>query len=148
MRAARVARSTSGSALTAAERAALAALSPASLPAPPVDVSNQFADNPQAAAFGQKLFFEPAFAGKLLDGDNDGSRNALGIRGETGKVACAGCHVPAAGFLDNRTLGKQISLGAGWGRRRAPSLLDVGQAQLLDVGREARHALQSSIWAH
>jgi cytochrome c peroxidase len=39
--------------------------------------------------------------------------------------------VPTAGFLDNRTLGEQISLAAGWGRRRAPSLIDVGQAKLL-----------------
>jgi cytochrome c peroxidase len=116
---------------TAAERAMLAELSPNSLPAPPVDVSNRFADNPKAAAFGQKLFFESAFAGKLLDGDDDGSQNTLGTQGQTGKVACAGCHVPSAGFLDNRTLGEEISLAAGWGRRRTPSLLNVGQAKLL-----------------
>jgi cytochrome c peroxidase len=39
--------------------------------------------------------------------------------------------VPRAGFLDNRTRGTQISLAAGWGVRRAPSLLDVGQRRLL-----------------
>jgi cytochrome c peroxidase len=116
---------------TAAELAALAALSPGTLPAPGADPSNRFGDDPQAAAFGQKLFFETAFAGKLLDGDDDGSSSTLGVRGQAGKVACAGCHVPDAGFLDNRTLGKQISLAAGWGRRRAPSLLDVGQARVL-----------------
>jgi cytochrome c peroxidase len=116
---------------TADEMAVLQALSPASLPAPPPDVSNKFADNAAAAAFGQKLFFETAFSGKLLDGDDDGSSHTLGMKGESGKVACAGCHVPAAGFLDNRTLGEQISLAAGWGKRRAPSLLDVGQAKLV-----------------
>jgi cytochrome c peroxidase len=94
-------------------------------------VTNRFADSPAAAAFGQKLFFEPAFAGALLDGDNDGTPATLGTKGQTGKVACAGCHVPSAGFLDNRTLGEQVSLAAGWGKRRAPSLLDVGQAKLL-----------------
>jgi cytochrome c peroxidase len=109
----------------------VAALSPAVLPAPPADASNQFADNPQAALLGRKLFFETAFSGKLTDGDNDGTVNALGTKGQTGKVACASCHTPEAGFLDDRTLGKQISLGAGWGRRRAPSLLDVGQASLV-----------------
>lgn len=115
---------------SALELAALQALSPKELPAAPVDVSNRFADRGDAAAFGQRLFFEPGFAGRLLDGDNDGSLTALGKKGDTGKVSCAGCHVPSAGFLDDRTLGKQVSLAAGWGRRKAPSLLDVAQASL------------------
>ena len=116
---------------TAAELRELRKLAPGTLPAAPADPTNRFADDPKAAALGQRLFFEPGFSGALLDGDNDGSPNALGAQGETGKVSCAGCHVPAAGFLDNRTLGKQISLAAGWGKRRAPSLLDVRQARLL-----------------
>lgn len=116
---------------TEAELQQLATLSPPTLPEPGPDASNRFADDPTAARLGQKLFFETRFSGKLLDGDDDGSENTLGVKGETGKVACAGCHVPEAGFLDNRTLGRQISLAAGWGRRRAPSLLDVGQAKLL-----------------
>ncbi len=116
---------------TAAELSELRTLSPGTLPAPPPDPTNRFADDPKAAALGQRFFFDPGFSGALLDGDNDGSPNALGAQGETGKVSCAGCHVPAAGFLDDRTLGKQISLGAGWGKRRSPSLLDVGQARLL-----------------
>ena len=74
---------------------------------------------------------DPGFAGRLLDGDNDGTPTTLGMRGETGKVACAGCHVPVAGFSDNRTLGNQISLASGWNLRRTPALLDVGQARLL-----------------
>jgi cytochrome c peroxidase len=117
--------------LTAAEIAALAALSPATLPAPGPDVTNKYADDAMAAAFGETLFREARLSGKLLDGDDDGSMGTLGVKGQTGKVACAGCHVPAAGFLDDRTTGETISLAAGWGTRRAPSLLDVGQAKLL-----------------
>ncbi len=117
--------------LTESERAQLRSLSPVALPAAPADISNRFSDQPKAAAFGQKLFFDPGFAGKLIDGDDDGSASTLGKRGDTGKVSCAGCHVPSAGFLDNRTLGQQVSLAAGWGRRKAPSLLDVGQATLI-----------------
>lgn len=117
--------------LSAEERAALLSFSPIDLPPPPPDVSNAYADDPLAALFGQKLFFDTRFSGALLDGDNDGSVHALGLRGETGRVACAGCHVPAAGFSDDRTLGGAISLGTGWGRRRTPSLLDVGQVKLL-----------------
>jgi cytochrome c peroxidase len=112
-------------------RDALAALSPAALPGPSADPTNRFADDHAAAAFGKKLFNETGFSGPLLDGDNDGSSSALGKKGEVGKVACAGCHIESAGFSDSRSYQKQISLGAGWGRRRAPSLLDGGQAKLL-----------------
>lgn len=117
--------------LSTAELAALRSLSPDDLPSPGRDISNRFGDDPKAAAFGQRLFFEPGFAGRLLDGDNDGSMNALGKVGDTGKVACSGCHVPSAGFVDNRSLGQQVSLAAGWGRRKAPSLIDVAQAPLI-----------------
>jgi cytochrome c peroxidase len=117
--------------LSSSERAALALLSPAALPAPAADVSNRFADNPAAAAWGKALFSDASFAGPLLDSDNDGTGGSLGLPGQTGKVACASCHVPTGGFSDTRSFQRQISLGAGWGRRRAPSLLDVGQARLL-----------------
>jgi len=118
--------------ISAEARAQLLALSPSATPAaPPLDATNAFADDPRAAAFGQKLFFETSFSGPLLDTDNDGSPGALGKPGDTGKVACASCHLPEGGFSDTRSFQLQISLGAGWGRRRAPSLLDVGQARLL-----------------
>jgi len=97
----------------------------------PADPTNRYADDPRAARFGQRLFFEPRFSGALLEGDNDGSSNTLGLKGETGRVSCAGCHVPAAGFSDNRSLGQQASLAAGWTLRRTPSLLDVGRSRLL-----------------
>jgi cytochrome c peroxidase len=115
---------------TPAEREALKLLAPAALPRPPADTSNAFADNPKAALLGQRFFFDPQFSGELLDGDNDGTEFALGKKGDTGKVACAGCHVPMAAFVDSRTVNGQISLGAGWGLRRSPSLLDVAQSRL------------------
>jgi cytochrome c peroxidase len=116
---------------TTAERSALQVLAPQTLPAPPQGVTNAFADVPAAAALGQRLFFDPSFSGPLLDTDNDGSSSTLGMAGQTGRVACAGCHIPTGGFSDTRSFQLQISLGAGWGRRRAPSLLDVGQAKVL-----------------
>jgi cytochrome c peroxidase len=112
-------------------RTLLASLSPETLPAPPPDLSNHWADDPAAARFGQRIFFDPGFAGPLLDPDNVGDSSALGVVGETGKVACAGCHVPEAGFVDVRSPRKTTSLAAGWGRRRAKPLLEVGQAKLL-----------------
>ncbi|HZX95208.1 MAG TPA: cytochrome c peroxidase [Myxococcales bacterium] len=116
---------------TSAERAALEALAPAVLPPPPADSSNRWADDPGAALLGQRFFMDPLFSGRLLDGDNDGSPETLGMKGQTGRVSCAGCHVPASGFLDDRTASKQISLASGWNLRRTPSLLDVGQTMLL-----------------
>jgi cytochrome c peroxidase len=115
---------------TPAEREVLKMLAPPALPRPPVDASNAFADNPKAALLGQRFFFDPQFSGELLDGDNDGTKFALGKQHDTGKVACAGCHVPESAFVDARTVNGQISLGAGWGLRRSPSLLDVGQSHL------------------
>lgn len=117
--------------IDARARERLAALSPETLPPNPPDLSNRFADDPAAARLGQRLFFDPSFAGPLLDKDNDGKSSSLGKAGQTGRVACASCHLPDAGFVDTRSLGKQISLAAGWGLRKAPSLLDVGQAKLV-----------------
>ncbi|MEJ0099069.1 MAG: cytochrome c peroxidase [Pseudomonadota bacterium] len=116
---------------SATEQEIIATLAPRRLPPPPPDKTNRFADDPVAAEFGRKLFFDPRFSGRLLEGDNDGSINTLGKKGETGRVSCAGCHVPQSGFLDSRSLGHSISLAAGWGRRHAPSLNDVGQVRLL-----------------
>ena len=110
----------------------LAMQSPAVLPAPPSDPTNAYLLNPNARELGKKLFFDPRFSGPLLDESNNGDPGTLGLQGETGKVACAGCHVPTTSFLDSRSSRQQISLGSGWTHRRAPSLLDVGQVALLN----------------
>lgn len=112
--------------------AQLRLLSPApTLPAPPADPSNAVADDPAAAALGQRLFFDAGFAGALLESDNDGGHGGTGLQGATGTVSCASCHVPADGFVDTRTTLRQLSLAAGWTTRRTPSILDIGQARLL-----------------
>ena len=106
-------------------------LAPPRLPPSPTDVSNRFGDDPAAAALGEKLFFDAGFSGKLLDIDNDGSKKTLGVRGQSGKVACAGCHMEGDSFTDTRSAFREISLGTGWTKRRTPSLLDVGQAKIV-----------------
>jgi len=115
--------------LTAEERAALAALHYDEGP-PPADPSNRVADDPAAARFGQRLFFEKAFSGALLEGDNDGTSVTLGQRGESGRVSCAGCHVPTTTFVDTRSPHRQVSLAAQWTLRKTPTLLDVAFAPL------------------
>jgi len=117
--------------LTADERAALSALSPGSLPPPPADPTNRMADNPSAAALGQRLFYDRSFAGHPARRRQRREPSHIGTPGQTQRVACADCHLPAGAFSDTRSFQRQISLGTGWGRRRAPSLLDVGQTKLI-----------------
>jgi cytochrome c peroxidase len=97
----------------------------------PGDATNAYADDPRAALFGQRLFFDPRFSGPLLGDDNTGLPGTLGVTGETGRVSCAGCHLPSSGFIDSRSPRRQISLASGWTRRRTPTLLDFGQASIL-----------------
>jgi cytochrome c peroxidase len=118
-------------AFTADERAALATLRYDDAPAPP-DPSNRLSDDPDARRFGQRLFFETSLSGRLIEGDNDGSAATLGQMGEPGRVSCAGCHLPADSFVDTRSPHRQISLAALWTRRRAPTLLEIGFAPLLN----------------
>jgi cytochrome c peroxidase len=113
-----------GDGVTADERLLLEALRYDSGPPPP-DPSNRVADDPAARAFGQRLFFDPSFSGPLIEGDNDGSSSTLGVRGEAGRVSCAGCHVPADGFVDTRSPHRQVSLASLWTLRRSPTLLEV-----------------------
>jgi cytochrome c peroxidase len=122
-------------------RSALARLRYADGP-PPADASNRYADDAAAQRFGQTLFFDPSLSGALIEGDNDGGSATLGRVGEPGRVSCAGCHVPASGFVDTRSPHQQISLAAGWTTRRTPSLLEVAFAPLYNWdGR------RDSIWS-
>jgi len=114
---------------TADARAALMALRDDEGP-PPADPSDKVADDPAARAFGQRLFFDTTLSGRLLEGDNDGTSATLGKQGDAGRVSCAGCHVPAGGFVDTRSPHLQVSLGAQWTPRRTPTLLEVAWAPL------------------
>jgi cytochrome c peroxidase len=114
---------------TAAERAALMTLRYDDGP-PPADPSNRVADDPVARLFGQRLFFDPSLSGRLLEGDNDGTIATLGVKGEAGRVSCAGCHLPSSGYVDTRSPHHQVSLAAQWTLRRTPTLLEVAFAPL------------------
>jgi cytochrome c peroxidase len=114
--------------ITDEARRALEALRYDSEP-PPSDPSNRFADDAAARTFGQKLFFDPSFSGRLLERDNDGTPATLGKTGEAGRVSCSGCHLPS-GFVDTRSPHRQISLAALWTTRRTPTLLDVSFSPL------------------
>jgi cytochrome c peroxidase len=93
----------SGSLLAESDLARLRTLSP--LPAPPSDPTNAYADNPAAAALGQKFFFDRGYAGPL---GPIGVNAGLGAANEFGKVSCNTCHTASTGFADL----KAISAGA------------------------------------
>lgn len=84
------------------EKAILRSLWLGSLGPLPVDPSNKYSDNPQAAAFGRKLFFEDKFSGNM-------------------KVSCATCHREDYSFTDNLPL----SHGMATTPRRSMPLIGV-----------------------
>ncbi len=88
----------------------------------PADPTNKYADDPGAAQLGQMFFFEKAYAGPLLVGD-DGTNGGLGQVGETGKVSCASCH-EGPWMIDLRSKPGHISLGTGWIPRNATSIVN------------------------
>ena len=122
-------------------------LSPAVLPAPGADVSNRWADDDAAATLGQKLFFDPAFSGPLLEGDDDGSPgDARRSRADgQGRVR----RLPRArGGLPRRPLDGEANL-ARRGMGQAPRALAArrGPGPAPHVGRSPRRALQPAVRA-
>jgi cytochrome c peroxidase len=108
---------------TTSEWAVIETLSP--LPAVPADPTNAVADNPDAAALGQMLFFDTRAAGALTVG-SDGSNGAPGQVGDTGKVGCVTCHTVGSGWLDDtRSKPGNVSIGAGYGKRNAPTIVNA-----------------------
>jgi cytochrome c peroxidase len=87
---------------------------------PPPNTTNMYADDPAAAAFGQRLFFEKAYSKALAI-----AGTGLGNVGDTGKVSCASCHDPKAFFTDTRSRPAATSVGVGWTQRNAPTLVNA-----------------------
>ena len=72
----------------------------------PPDPTNRVAEDPNAAALGQFLFFDSRFSAN-------------------GRISCATCHNPALAFCDGRALSKGIAVGT----RNVPTVLDVAYSQ-------------------
>jgi cytochrome c peroxidase len=79
-----------------------------SLPSLPADPTNQYADDPEAAAFGQKLFFDTRFS-------------------SNGEVACATCHLPDKQFQD----GTPLAHGIGTTTRRTMTIIGTAYSPWL-----------------
>ncbi|WP_367714869.1 cytochrome c peroxidase [Nitratireductor sp. GISD-1A_MAKvit] len=85
------------------EKAKIASLSIDALGALPASPGNRFADDPEAAALGERLFFDTGLSGNA-------------------DVACATCHVPEKQFQDGLPRG----VGVGQTSRRTMPLAGVG----------------------
>jgi cytochrome c peroxidase len=122
------------------EVATLRTLSLSNLPPLAPDPSNVVADDPRAAALGERLFFDPGFSAG-------------------GDVACASCHRPELNFTDGRALAQgthefvrnSMSLpGSAW----SPWLTWDGKADsqwmqaLLPLENRAEHATDRTAVAH
>jgi cytochrome c peroxidase len=93
------------------------------LPSLQPDTTNKYADDPVAAALGQRFFFEEGYSGAIVVGD-DGENGGLGAVGETGKVSCRSCHLEEW-FVDTRSRPNGTSLGIDWFFRNSPSMVNV-----------------------
>lgn len=102
-----------------AEKAALASMVLAKLPATPPDPSNAYEAHPSAMALGKRLF-----------SDSRMSKN--------GKVSCATCHAPERDFQDGLPVGKGVGTGA---RRTMPIAAVAHSPWLLWDGRK------DSLWS-
>jgi cytochrome c peroxidase len=98
--------------LSVEETAMARAMSP--LPALPASPTNQYADNAQAAALGQKFYFEADWSGPLAVASH------LGSVGEVGKVSCRGCH-------DSATFDRpeNVAVGVNFHPRHAPGSVNA-----------------------
>ncbi len=99
---------------TEAEFAIIETLSP--LPEVPPDPTNAVADDPDAAALGQMLYFDKTVSGPIAVASD------LGDVGDEGTISCAPCHEPTW-FTDNRT-DPNVSLGVSFGTRNSPTLVN------------------------
>jgi cytochrome c peroxidase len=103
---------------------------------PPPNTTNKYAADPMIAAFGQQLFFEKSYAGKLTIADP-----VLGTVGAAGQVACANCHDVTHYWTDTRSKPNNMSLGAKWTTRNAPTLVNVAYYQWNSWGGK-----EDSLW--
>ena len=76
---------------TKEELAQLSSMSLRELGPAPADPTNRVADDPRAADFGRKLFFDPRLSAN-------------------GQVSCGTCHIPEKGFQDGRALARGVGV--------------------------------------
>jgi cytochrome c peroxidase len=82
----------------------------------PVDSSNKYAADPNAAALGQMLYFDTRFSGPttMLDALNRKMPFGRASVGQSAGVACVSCHDAGHAGVDPASAPGNVSVGAGW----------------------------------
>jgi cytochrome c peroxidase len=93
---------------TTEEVGLLSSLSLRELGPPPADPTNRVADDPRAAEFGRKVFFDTRFSAN-------------------GQVSCATCHIPEKEFQD----GTPLATGVGVTNRRTMPIASMAHSPFL-----------------
>ena len=114
---------------------------------PPTNSSNRVADDPRAAVIGKKFFFDPRFSGTLGPANDGATNGSLGMAGATGKVSCYSCHQLEAGGADHRSRPLATSLGANYGLRNSPTVINVALSDVANGGWQLWDGRKDSLWA-
>lgn len=113
---------------------------------PPANPSNKVADSVAAARLGKKLFFDKRFSGKLRAPNDATTDGSLGKVDDVGKVACADCHDLANGGGDRRSR-TPTSLGASFGLRNAPTVINAAFWDVAEGGWQLWDGRKDSLWS-
>jgi cytochrome c peroxidase len=119
---------------SATEWAQIEQLSP--LPELPPDTGNDVADDPAAAALGQRLYWErrthvnPIQIGRTTVDPSVSppltpNPSALGEAGDTRVISCASCHEPGHWHSDSHSMPRNLSLAVRYTFRNDPSLVNA-----------------------
>jgi cytochrome c peroxidase len=100
----------------------------------PANPTNKWADDPRAAALGQKLFFETGYATAVR------VKGPSGDVGATPPLSCATCHAADGWFVDPRSPAG-VSHGIGWTERHSPTLVNAAFFRFFGWGGK-----QDAIW--
>jgi cytochrome c peroxidase len=88
----------------------------------PADTTNAYQSNAQAAALGQKFFWDPQFSGGIVV---QGNRSGTYSVGTPRLISCATCHDPSFGWADKDSKPNDVSLGANFTSRNSPTVLNA-----------------------
>jgi cytochrome c peroxidase len=99
------------------------------LRAPPPDPSNRYAADPAVARLGQRLFFDPGFAGRARQIDSLRRPTTVGRApvDQPLRLGCFSCHDLDRGGIDTSSLPGNVSIGAGVTDVNAPPAINAAQ---------------------